>query len=39
MLLSEYQSDLEYDDLVYILALEDYDIFHDFMSCANAQQS
>ena len=26
-----YESDLEFDDMVYILAVEDYSVFHDFM--------
>lgn len=30
-LLGIYEQDLEFDDMMYILAVEDYNIFHDFM--------
>ncbi len=30
-MLGIYENDLEFDDMVYILAVEDYAVFHDFM--------
>ena len=35
VLLQSYQDELEHDDLVYILACEEYEVFHDFMYAAN----
>lgn len=34
-LLRKFQGELEYEDLVYLLAVEDYNIFHSFMHEAN----
>jgi hypothetical protein len=34
-LLSNYQDELEFDDMMYILACEDYLIFHEFMHDAH----
>ena len=35
MLLDEFQDELDYEDVIYILAVEEFDIFHEFMFEAN----
>ena len=37
LLLDEFQDELDYEDILYILAVEDYDIFHEFMFEANQE--
>ena len=34
-LLQKFSGELDFDDLAYMLAVEDYDIFHDFMTACN----
>ena len=38
-LLAKYEEHLEFEDMMYILAVEDYHIFHDFMYEASLAQS
>ena len=38
-LLAMYERELEFEDMMYILAVEDYFIFHDFMYEANLAKS
>ena len=37
LLLDEFQDEIDYEDVIYILAVEDFDIFHEFMFEANQE--
>jgi len=37
LLLDEFQDEVDYEDILYILAVEDYEIFHEFMFEANQE--
>ena len=37
LLLDEFQDEVDYEDILYILAVEDFEIFHEFMFEANQE--